>query len=146
MSEADDKAAAKAKADAEAKEKTEREAAEAKAKADDKAAAKAKAARKPYHVVGPGSVFYDEAMRRPGETLLLTEEEAKRMEEAVKPGKPPAPPAAIKDRTGGRYVVAGPGSVWFSGKAREKGFVLELDAAEARSLGAAVVEAPQEQE
>jgi membrane protein involved in colicin uptake len=137
----DEKAAAKAKADEEAKLKAEAEAAAKKKADDEKAAAKAKARRTEFHVVGPGSVHFGGKLYKANDVIGLTPEEAAEMGELVAEGRPKPPPAAIAQRKAGKYKVAGPGTVWFSGKPREKGFALDLDEAEARSLGAAVVEA-----
>ena len=131
MSEAD-KAPAKPKSDASAKEQTD---------TADKAPAKPKSARGTFHVVGPGSVHFEGKLYKANDVIGLTPEEAASLGELVAEGRPKPPPAAISERKAGKYLVAGPGTVWFSGKPREKGFALDLDEAEARSLGAAVVEA-----
>lgn len=125
--EADDKA----KADAEAKEE---------AKCLD-AEAKAKAKRKPFHVPGPGGVFFEGKLHKGGAELSLTEEEAEEMAELVKPGRKPAEPAPIGERKAGKYRVTALGQVLHSGVMHAKGKVLHLDEDDARSLGAYVEEA-----
>jgi hypothetical protein len=136
---------AKAEAEAKAKEETaakaevDKKAAADKAKAEAEAKAKA-AARKPFHVVGPGSVLFGGEGYPAGSLLELTAEEAAGLGEAVAAGKPKPAPRAIEKRVAGRYRVAGPGLVQWGGRPREKGFELDLSAEEARSLGAAVEE------
>ena len=139
---------AKAEAEAKAKEEAEKKAAAEKAEADKKAKAEAEAKakadakrRSAFHVVGPGSVMFKGEAHGAGDLLELTPEEAEDLGEAVAPGKPKPTPRAIEKREAGRYRVAGPGLVQWSGKPREKGFLLDLSEDEARSLGEAVEEA-----
>ncbi len=132
-------------ADAEAKAKAKREADEkAKAEADAKQAdaeAKAKAKRKPFHVPGPGGVFFEGKLHKAGAELMLTEDQAEEMADVVKPGRKPAEPAAFGEREAGRYRVTGLGQVLHSGTFHAKGKVLQLDQDDARALGAYVEEA-----
>jgi hypothetical protein len=140
----DEEKAAKAKAEAEAKALREAEEAAAKKKADEEKAAKAKAeaeAKEPkvtFHVVGPGAIMVGGEKYSAGKSLQLTKDEAKSLGPAVKAGPAPAAPEEISKRKNGDYVVAGPGCVWFEGKAREPGFPLRLTAEEAKKMGDAV--------
>jgi hypothetical protein len=133
----------KAAKEAEAKAKREAEEAAAKKKADEEKAAKeaeakAKEPRSTFHVVGPGAIMVEGAKYSAGKTLQLTKSEAKSLGDAVKAGPAPAAPEEIAKRKSGDYVVAGPGCVWFDGKAREPGYPLKLSAEEAKKLGDAV--------
>lgn len=137
--------AEKAAAEAKAKAAEADEKAKAQAAADEKARAakaaedkKANAKRARFHVVGPGSVTFGGATYAKGDELELTQAEATSLGAAVAPGFAPAAPEDVSKRKAGRYRVRGPGSVWHSGKLREKGAELELDELDARTLGATV--------
>ena len=136
----EEKAAAKAKAEADAKAKADADAAAKKQADEEKAAAKAKAARKPFHVPGPGSVFFNGKLYKAGAELSLTEDEAAEMVDVIKPGRKPAEPAAIGERVAGKYRVTGLGNVCSEGTFHGKGKVLMLDEEDARRLGPYVEE------
>jgi hypothetical protein len=138
----DEEKAAKAKAEQEAKDaeaKAKREAEEAaKKKTDEEKAAKAKAKRSTFHVVGPGSVHVDGETYAAGAEIELTDAESAGLGTSVAKGKAPPKGEEIAQRRAGRYRVAGPGFVWYDGKARGAGYEFDCDETEARRLGAAI--------
>jgi Xaa-Pro aminopeptidase len=97
--------------------------------------------RKPHHVVSQGSVMFNGDRYEHEDPILLTDSEALDLgPEVVAPGTAPPKPRDINKRKGGKYTVAGPGSVYKDGRHRHAGEVLELNEDDARSLGEAVVE------
>jgi hypothetical protein len=93
---------------------------------------------KPYWVKDGSSVFFAGTLRKPGNKLLLTEEEAEAMAACVTGEAPPPPQPKAEARVDGQYRVCGPGSVFTGGKLCLPLTLLELTAEEACSLGEAV--------
>lgn len=98
--------------------------------------------RKPFHVVSQGAVMFNGDRYDHEDPILLTEAEAADLgPETVAPGNAAPKPREISKRKAGKYKVSGPGSVYKDGRHRQAGEELELDEADARSLGEAVTEA-----
>jgi hypothetical protein len=92
-------------------------------------------AQKRLFTVKEGSnVFIGGKMAKPGTELQLTDDEAKELGAVVFVGKA-KPVDNIATRRGGMYQVAPDRNVLKDGKFLPQGELLELDAAEARSLG-----------
>lgn len=106
----------------------------------DKAVAAQQSDRAEYHVAGPGSIQFDGRLRKAGEIVLLTEDQAEDLGECVVLGRPRAARADIAKREAGIYRVAGPGQVRHGGKNHSKDDLIELSKEDARSLAEAVCE------
>jgi hypothetical protein len=85
---------------------------------------------KPYHVRGPGAVFYGGKGHAPGAALNLSDEDAASLGDFIAPGHRPKQ-VDPKNPVAGKYKVTHHGSIWRGGKAHTAGAVLDLSAQEA---------------
>ena len=90
-----------------------------------------------YHVASGTTLVHEGKVHRGGDELLLSESYAKSLGDSVVRGEAPKPDVP-EERKAGKYRVCEGFHLYHGGKLRKPGFVVELNADEARKQGDAV--------